>query len=130
MKVAQANSDYDLLILGGGCAGLSLAARLATKNRNYRVAVLESRDHYTEDRTWCGWRTEPHFFSDCQTHEWNEWQVIGNRGLTRRGSQRYPYERVDVGAFYAKAQRVLQASASGSLLLGRRVESVWTCPQF
>ncbi len=124
MEKTSGNEEYDLIILGGGCAGLSLGARLASKDRDYRVAVVEARDRYTEDRTWCGWRTEPHFFGDCQTHEWNEWQVIGNRGLTRRGSKRYPYELIDVGLFYEKAQRVIGESGAARLILGEHVEEI------
>jgi len=121
---SEGNEQFDLIILGGGCAGLSLGARLASKDRDYRVAIVEARDRYTEDRTWCGWRTEPHFFGDCRTHEWDEWQVIGNRGLTRRGSKRYPYELINVGAFYEKAGRVIGESRAARLILGERVREV------
>ena len=124
MGNSAGNEEYDLIILGGGCSGLSLGARLSSKDRDYRVAIVEARDRYIEDRTWCGWRTEPHFFGDCQTHEWKEWQVISNRGLTRRGSDRYPYELIDVGIFYGKAQRVIGESRAGRLILGERVQEV------
>jgi lycopene beta-cyclase len=124
MSGSQENEECDLIIVGGGCAGLSLAARLASRDRNYRVVVVEARERYSEDRTWCGWRTEPHFFDDCRTHEWNDWQVVSRRGLIRRGSKRYPYELVNVGAFYEKAQRVIRESRAGRLILGARVEEV------
>ena len=40
-------SDYDIIIVGGGCAGLSLAMRLAKLGDDCpRVALLERRDSY------------------------------------------------------------------------------------
>ena len=45
-----------LLILGGGCAGLSLALRLADGHFPYqKVIIIEKRDAYHNDRTWCFW---------------------------------------------------------------------------
>ena len=40
--------DTDVAILGGGCAGLSLAVRLATSG--LRVTVIEPRLGYGDDR--------------------------------------------------------------------------------
>jgi lycopene beta-cyclase len=45
--------DTDVLILGGGCAGLSLAVALAERAPAMRVDTLEARMDYTRDRTWC-----------------------------------------------------------------------------
>ncbi|MFQ3248021.1 MAG: lycopene beta-cyclase, partial [Arenicella sp.] len=42
--------DVDVAILGGGCAGLSLAVRLASSN--FLVKVIEPREDYVDDRTW------------------------------------------------------------------------------
>jgi lycopene beta-cyclase len=47
---------YDLIILGGGCAGLSLARRLSELGEDCpQTVILESRSSYTDDRTWCFW---------------------------------------------------------------------------
>ena len=48
--------EYDVMILGGGCAGLSLASRLAELGSNCpRVLIPEKRPVYSNDRTWCFW---------------------------------------------------------------------------
>ena len=47
---------YDIVIIGGGLAGLSLATRLAASRfQHLRVVVLEPRTQYVRDRTWCYW---------------------------------------------------------------------------
>ncbi|WP_146069326.1 lycopene cyclase family protein, partial [Cryobacterium sp. Y11] len=50
--------DADLVILGAGLAGLTLAARLARERSGPRVVLLEPRTAYRDDRSWCFWRPE------------------------------------------------------------------------
>ena len=48
--------DYDLLVIGAGCAGLSLARELTRQSgatTKLRVALLEPRETFSNDRTWC-----------------------------------------------------------------------------
>ncbi len=108
----------DLIILGGGCAGLSLASRLARQSPDQRIIILEPRTHYSEDRTWCGWRLSPHPFSDCAVAQWNRWRVHTSLGNIERGSSRYPYEMVRSDLFYRKACTMLSSAPSVKLLQG------------
>jgi len=53
--------DLDLLILGGGCAGLSLGDRLAEQpSRPGGTMIIEARQAYVNDRTWCFGRLAPY----------------------------------------------------------------------
>ena len=58
------DSDYDLIIIGGGCSGLSLAAalcRLAVQPEHVpRTLIVEPRSRYTNDRSWCFWAQADH----------------------------------------------------------------------
>jgi lycopene beta-cyclase len=117
-------STVDLIVLGGGCAGLSLASRLAERANSLRTLGIEARSSYYEDRTWCGWRTEPHFFSDCVKVEWNQWQVVTDGGTFRQFSAQYPYELIPADRFYNKACNLISASNSVNLILGADVEGV------
>ena len=48
----------DLVILGGGCAGLSLAMRLAKLGEQCpQTIIVEPRERYVNDRTWGFWGT-------------------------------------------------------------------------
>ena len=47
------SSNWDIVIVGGGLGGLSLAVELAQPQfAHLRVLVLEKRTAYTRDRTW------------------------------------------------------------------------------
>jgi lycopene beta-cyclase len=116
--------EADLIILGGGCAGLSLAARLTRQQKPLRFIVVEPRSHYEEDRTWCGWRVAPHVFSDCCVAEWKQWRIITPQGPLLLGSEQYPYEMVRSSLFYEKAVAMLAASTTSHLLQNARATSV------
>ena len=50
--------EFDYIIIGGGCAGLSLAYELDThqKLNNKTLAIVEPRQEYKRDKTWSFWK--------------------------------------------------------------------------
>jgi len=108
----------ELIILGGGCAGLSLAARLVQQRPSIALTVVEPRTRYEEDRTWCGWRIAPHFFSDCVVAHWDKWRIATSQRSLLLQSRNYPYEMVRASLVYEKACSLIQSSPSADLLLG------------
>lgn len=108
--------DVDVAILGGGCAGLSLAVRLASTRISFRV--IEPRTRYTDDRAWSFWRTRPDPFQDCVRRSWTAWTVEGPRGITRRASPGMPYQTVPASAFNARALALIACAPGGSIACG------------
>ena len=124
LSVSEDSFDTDLLILGGGCAGLSLATRLAKSCPSLKVIIIEPRIEYEEDRTWCGWRTAPHPYMNCVARSWPHWRVIhGNRTIDR-GSSSLPYEMIPASRFYEQSCETIRASASVCLASGTAANSV------
>ncbi len=124
MSLAEQTFDADLLILGGGCAGLSLATRMATQCPSVKVIVVEPRTHYVEDRTWCGWRTHTHPYLHCVASSWAQWRVKHGADTIVRGSDIFPYEMVSSGCFYQHSCETIRASNSVCLALGATVASI------
>ena len=74
--------DLDLLIIGAGCAGLSLGVQLAKmKERAPKVLLLEQRTVYENDRTWCFWGQQENVYSDLVNHQWSKLTVQSKRYL-------------------------------------------------
>ena len=50
--------DFDYIIIGGGCAGLSLAFELDihSKLKDKSLAIIEPRNEYKKDKTWSFWK--------------------------------------------------------------------------
>ncbi len=99
--------DTDILILGGGCAGLSLAVALTQRAPHLAVRILEARGSYKRDRTWCFWNTEPHPFIDCVTHRWSAWQVAQGSSVVRQQSKHFTYNYLPADRFYQHASETI-----------------------
>ncbi|WP_419806714.1 lycopene cyclase family protein [Terriglobus sp.] len=102
--------DADVVILGGGCAGLSLAVALAQEAPHLHVKVLEPRDHYQRDRTWCFWNSEPHPFSGGVTHRWHAWRVRHAGVVALQHSRMYEYQHLPADNFYGLSQQRLRSA--------------------
>lgn len=86
---------YDHLILGAGCAGLSLAWHLRDLGDQGSIALVDRRSSYENDRTWCYWDVDPTPFDHLATHAWDRWAVIDEHGNRAEGhSDRYRYRRL------------------------------------
>ena len=59
--------EFDYVIIGGGCAGLSLAYELEIGNKlkDKTLAIIELREEYKRDKTWSFWKVYDHNFEDC-----------------------------------------------------------------
>ena len=112
-------TDLDLVVLGGGCAGLSLALRLAEQpGRCRRVAVLESRSAYTNDRSWCFWRLGPHRYEQWVKRSWLRVAVRSSSRAVQVDCASTPYQLLEAGAFYDHALRTIKAREGLRLELG------------
>ena len=96
--------EFDYIIIGGGCAGLSLAYELEIKNKliNKTLAIIESRDEYKRDKTWSFWKTYDHHFDDCVIKNWNYFSINTVSNLCELRSEKFPYQSIDSGLFYRK----------------------------
>ena len=112
-------TDLDLVVLGGGCAGLSLALRLAEdRGLCRRVAVLESRQAYRHDRSWCFWRTGPHRYERLVKRSWSHLALRSAARAVQVDCTSTPYQFLEAGAFYDHALQALAASAAVRLQTG------------
>lgn len=112
-------SACDVAILGGGLAGLSLAARLAEPRfRHLGVVVLEARTHYARDRTWCFWDTAPHPFQEAVTRSWDRWAVAGQGGHVERSAPGIRYAHIPADRFYDLARQRIEAAPNVTLRHG------------
>jgi len=112
-------ADFDLIILGGGCAGLSLGMRLAENpGACGRVLIIESRTGYVNDRTWCFWRLAPHRFDALIRYRWSQVAVRSADQSVLADCRETPYQMLASEDFYAEACRLISNSNAVSLELG------------
>ena len=96
--------EFDYIILGGGCAGLSLAYELDVnlKLKDKSLAIVEARSEYKRDKTWSFWKISDHNFDDCVIKSWNNFSINTKLGSIEIINKEYPYQTVDSSLFYNK----------------------------
>ena len=112
-----------IVIVGAGCAGLSLAVRLAARPELGRVTVIEPRAELSSDRTFCFFRGRSHPFGAAVTHEW--WRVrVAGPGHEVVRATRTPYQHLPADAFHRAALAALDACKHIELRMGTSAERI------
>jgi lycopene beta-cyclase len=121
----------DLAIIGGGCAGLSLARdialRIKGKQDGREVTVFEPRTHYENDRTWCFWSLQDEAEDPLISRRWKSWLFSRSGESVLHHSSRSQYSLVSGADFYADAIPTIERANGVDLRLGVQVKSVESC---
>ena len=102
--------EFDYIIIGGGCAGLSLAYELEIydKLKNKTLAIIEPRNEYKRDKTWSFWKVSSHNFEDCIKKNWDNFTINIPNHTKHIDCKNTPYQTIDSGLFYQKIINVLK----------------------
>jgi len=119
------------LILGAGCAGLSLACALLDMAVDEQIVLVDRRSTFQHDRTWCFWSTADDLpFASLATHRWPAWRLVDRHGRgTEHRSTRHAYLYLPADRFYEAALTRLDGAANVELRLGERVLDVQAGPE-
>ena len=101
--------EFDYIIIGGGCAGLSLAYELQINNKleGKSLAIIEPRSNYKRDKTWSFWKVFNHNFDDCVIKSWNNFTINSFSESQELKSENFPYQSIDSELFYKKINNEL-----------------------
>ena len=111
----------DLVVLGGGLAGLSLAMRLVQSGYRGSLRIIEPRQRYFDDRSWSFWIPDGALPAVPVTRTWDEWLFSREGGeavVQQAEGWRYAYVRGS--DFYRAALGLVAASPDVTLMLGTR----------
>ena len=118
------NTHYDLVILGGGCAGLSLASKLSEYGeKSPKVLIIEQRTNYTNDRTWCFWDIDHPENQSLVSQSWSTFELANHQRIHHFNCSQYPYLMLESQHFYEAAIKEISANPKIQLMLGQEALS-------
>ena len=106
--------EFNYVIIGGGCAGLSLAYELEINNKlkDKTLAIIEPRKEYKRDKTWSFWKVFDHSFEDCIIKSWNNFTINTSENSHELSTKKFPYQSIDSGKFYKKINSKLSSNSN------------------
>lgn len=122
-SVKDDREEYEYIILGAGCAGLSLCYYLLEQGVEGPILLLDQRKEFSDDRTWCFWDVESTPFTHLSTKRWNTWSVSSGDRTVLQVSASQPYLCLASADFYEHALGFLSLRDNVTLRLGEAVES-------
>ncbi len=112
-------TEFDLIIIGAGCAGLSLGTQLASLHEQApKTLLLEPRIAYENDRTWCFWGDEQTAFATHAKHSWQRFSVNNGVNSALIDCPKTPYRLLSAADFYAHAVQAITSNAALTLKMG------------
>lgn len=119
------STDADLLILGGGLAGLSIAARLARRGAGGRVIVIEQRACYEDDRSWAFWTPAGSRWACRAAATWQQWRFgVRAGGTVMAAAPQWRYVLIRSITVYDAARAAIATNPRVTLALGVQVGAV------
>ena len=117
--------SFDYVILGGGCAALSLASQISDKKiNNFSFLILEKKRKYTDDRSWCFWSKKEHMYDKLVSYSWNKFSFGLKNKEVIHSSKKYNYKYVRSIDFYNYSLKKIKETPNINLYLGESVKKI------
>ena len=114
--------QYDVVIIGAGCSGLSLAYRLI--GSPLKVCVLDNMKRDNRHRkTWSYWNTYQHPFEHLQAYS-NSSLIIKNSSQTTLDCNTYNYSTIDSNDFDNFVFSELEQSENIDIIFETNIEDI------
>lgn len=119
--------QYDYIITGAGCAGLSLAVHLHTSGAfaGKRILLMDESPKNSNDRTWCFWEKTPGPFEEVVFRRWERLWFYGEGFEKELDLAPYTYKMIRGLDFYQHCRKLLALAPNIEFRQGR-VETLFS----
>ena len=117
----------DVIIIGGGCSGLSLGYYYAKNNIGHKkITILEERDEYSNDKSWCFWLENNSDFihRDIINKTWKVWRFSNSKSIYKHQSSNFEYCFIPSEDFYNKTTEAIYKDKRQNVLLNESVKTI------
>ncbi len=115
----------DVLILGAGCAGTSLAHYLEDLGYTGKIVLLDQRTKFDREQRWCGWAKLPASLAPLVSKSWQNWTVCDENSSTVQTAQNFSYQQIYAPEFFEHFHsRWRNSDTPIELNLGEKIERI------
>lgn len=124
---SSVSAEYEYIIAGAGCAGLSLALRMIAcpSFDGKRLLIVDTDPRPRDEKTWCFWEQEPGYFQQLVSAEWQQARVRADGFDRSLPLAPYKYKMIRGIDFFRHAFDALQRHP-GVVLRKGKVEQTGT----
>jgi lycopene beta-cyclase len=103
--------EYDYIIVGGGCSGLSLLYRLANSAplKNKSILLIEPNYKTKNDRTWCFWESESGYFESTVSKAWDQLRFENSYLSFSQNIAPFKYKMIRSSDFYTYVNKSINS---------------------
>ena len=104
------STPFDYIIVGAGCAGLSLAYRMGESEilKNKKVLILDSERKESNDKTWCFWSKEYQPYASAQSTFWKNLEFKSDETQIQESFDELKYFHINSLEFYQETQSFIE----------------------
>jgi lycopene beta-cyclase len=116
--ISKKNVDFDYIIAGAGCAGMSLALHMIASGKfNDKQVLLVDRDlKKSNDRTWCFWERGKGLFEDIVYRQWQKLWFHGTGFSSEVNIDPYHYKMIRGIDFYNYCLKTIRGQRNFSVI--------------
>ena len=117
--------QYDYIISGAGCAGLSLLMRMISSGKftDKKILVIDQSEKRVNDRTWCFWEKQPGYFEGLVYHQWQNLWFHSRNDSKLLNIDPYSYKMIRGIDFYDYCFNRIRQQKNIDLIFGK-VEAI------
>ncbi len=117
--------ETDIIIIGAGCSGTSLAHHLETEGFPGKIDIYDSRTKFDRDQRWCSWGTMPDSFKPLIKHSWHKWAVCDKQNHIVKTSDEHIYSQIYAPDFFKHFHcKWTEKSSRTQIHLGEKITEI------
>ena len=103
---------FDIAILGGGNAGMTLAAKLSLASCDKSIAIFEPHSPKLKSATWSTWADDSELSSlkPYLKGIWKRWKIVGNQSEVVHKSLDFSYIAIDATKYLEGCAKIIDLS--------------------